>query len=85
MFQMILLVSHCWCSAGNISGHQGVPSIVCCFMFLLQGQLSLPEGWEILLAENKGAGLKRGLGTELLSSFIKGALWMDKQAYCIGF
>lgn len=34
----------CCCAVGNISGHQGVLSIVCCFMFLLQGHLSLPEG-----------------------------------------
>lgn len=60
---MILLVSHGSCSVGNTPGHQGVPSIVCCFTFLLQGQLSLPEGWEILLAKHMGVGLKRDLGT----------------------
>lgn len=84
---LIVLVSRCWCSVGSILGHQGMPSTICCFVFLLQEQLSLPEGWEILLAKNRGVWLKRDLGTELLFSYIKGTLWTEEeeQAYCIGF
>lgn len=82
---LIVLVSQCWCSVGSILGHQGMPSTVCCFVFLLQEQLSLPEGWEILLAKSRGVWLKRDLGTELLFAYIKGTLWTEEQAYCIGF
>lgn len=82
---LIVLVSQCWCSVGSISGNRGMPSTVGCFVFLLQEQLSLPEGWEILLAKNRGVWLKRDLGTEPLSSFIKGTLWTEEQAYCVGF